>query len=422
VIGQLPEDTRLSAVKKGALRALRLVTIDQNAFNAAAVDALKALERSQRDLRSEMQDKLSQFATTVASLEAENERLARLVESERQHRVADAGTIDQRFEDSHDSHRQLVELVEEVSHTLGSTGSQVASSAADIANLRSLVGEISRQVDRLQEGARLQDDRLTILLREARRRLPEVLDEQQLRTFSDQLDRRFDALYTEFEDRYRGSRADILERLSQYQDLLDFDEIAELGPVIDLGSGRGEWVEFLGTIDVPAYGIDVNEDIGAAAEAKGLDVRVGDGLEHLRSLDPNTAGMVSMFHVAEHLEFETLFDVLRAAHGALAPGGVLLIETPNPSNLTVGASSFYLDPTHVTPVHPQLAEFLATAAGFTQTSIEYLNTPTEAPFTLPDGLDQERELTRLWDHLNWALLGPLDYALIARKSADQPAA
>lgn len=432
IIGALPDDTRLAGVKKGALRALRLITLDQNLFNAAVVDALRSLEASNGAVANEMRDQVAKLASTVASLESEFDRMAERLGTETTRLESLIEDGNSRLEDSsdslsrnhselHDSHRQLVALVEEISHTLGAKGDRLEESRAELVRLQSVVAGLGREAGRQQESLRLQDDRLTVLLREARRRLPEVLEEQQLRTFSNQLERRFDALYTEFENRYRGSREDVLAKLEIYRDLLDFDAISALGPVVDVGSGRGEWIEFLGRHGVAAYGIDVNADIGAAAESRGLDVRVEDGLEHLTALTAESIGMVSMFHVVEHLEFETLFDVMRAAVRALAPGGVLLMETPNPSNLTVGASSFYLDPTHVAPVHPQLLEFLSTAAGFEEAEVHYINPPIEPPFRLSDDLGSNDEMRRILDHLNWALLGPLDYALIARKgSAESP--
>jgi O-antigen chain-terminating methyltransferase len=192
--------------------------------------------------------------------------------------------------------------------------------------------------------------------------------------------------------------------------------LADRGVVIDIGCGRGEWLELMKRHGVDAYGVDVNDNIAQLAVQRGLEVKVEDGLEHLSELRSASAGLVSMFHVAEHLEFETLFAVVRAAHHALAPGGALVVETPNPTNLNVGAASFYRDPTHKTPLHPQLLEFLVSSAGFDSIELKFLHPSSEVPFQLPASLKDDEELKRLLDHLNWALLGPQDYSIIAFKS------
>jgi hypothetical protein len=48
----------------------------------------------------------------------------------------------------------------------------------------------------------------------------------------------------------------------------------------------------------------------------------------------------------------------------LQPGGLLIMETPNPENLVVGANTFYLDPSHERPIPPPLLAFAAEHAGF----------------------------------------------------------
>ena len=107
-----------------------------------------------------------------------------------------------------------------------------------------------------------------------------------------------------------------------------------------------------------------------------------------------------------------------AALVALKPGGVLVLETPNPTNVNVGASSFYLDPTHLKPLHPQFLEFLVSSRGFAETEVRYLN-PEDVPALTVDDLAPNGELARsqqLVDRINWALSGPLDYGIVATKA------
>ncbi|MEZ5139843.1 MAG: hypothetical protein R2711_14085 [Acidimicrobiales bacterium] len=145
----------------------------------------------------------------------------------------------------------------------------------------------------------------------------------------------------------------------------------------------------------------------------------GDALAHLRELEPGTVRAVTSFHVVEHLSLDTLVGLLDAALVALAPGGALLLETPNPTNLNVGAASFYLDPTHLKPLHPQFLEFLVAQRGFATVEARYLNPEGGAELEVDDlaplaGRDRARQVV---DRINWALGGPLDVGIVARKAA-----
>ena len=128
---------------------------------------------------------------------------------------------------------------------------------------------------------------------------------------------------------------------------------------------------------------------------------------------------VTSFHLVEHLTLDTMVALLEAAYLALAPGGILILETPNPTNVVVGAASFYLDPTHIKPVHPSFVQFLALASGFVDAEIRYLH-PVGGDVLEPEDLaSHETDPHRaraLVDRINWALTGPMDYAVVARKA------
>ena len=175
-------------------------------------------------------------------------------------------------------------------------------------------------------------------------------------------------------------------------------------------------MEFLTDLGFDAYGVDLNDEMASSGAKKGLTIRNQDILKHLRSLPSNSVGMISMFHVAEHLEYEVLVNVIRASSVALSIGGVLLIETPNPTNLVVGAASFYLDPTHVKPIHPLLLEFLLTESGLNEVTTRYLNSGSEQPLEVPAPLLDDADGVRLVDLLNQHILSPLDYVSIGYKT------
>ena len=211
-----------------------------------------------------------------------------------------------------------------------------------------------------------------------------------------------DALYTAFEDRFRGSSDSVAEKQRQYLDVI---RAAGAGtpdrPVLDLGCGRGEWLQLLRDEDLVAEGVDVSPTMTERCRQAGLDVRQAQGIDALRTALPATYGAVTGFHVIEHMPASWQIRFLELAFRALKPGGVAIFETPNPEHLPVGALRFYVDPTHVRPLPSALVDFLAEHIGFVDREIRYL-WPA----------DDDRA-----DLHGWSVYQ--DYALIARRpSAD----
>jgi SAM-dependent methyltransferase len=290
-------------------------------------------------------------------------------------------------------------------------------------HLRRLADEIS-QLQGDSAGARselrLQRSRLELVLREARRALPEQLERDQLATLTGELDRLLGEHYGEFETAFRGSRDTVRERQKTYlEDVLPLRSLS--APVVDLGSGRGEWLELLRDHDVSAYGVDTNELFREQNRERGLDVKHEDALAHLRGLPESTLAVLTAFHLIEHLAPEDLIELVDAALRVLRPGGLLILETPNPMNLEVGASTFHIDPTHRKPVHPMWLEFLLTTRGFVDVELRYLNPAPEVQLKVPsaDGGGDPERLRTFVQQANDVLFGPRDYAAIARKPAPQ---
>jgi SAM-dependent methyltransferase len=220
-------------------------------------------------------------------------------------------------------------------------------------------------------------------------------------------DQRLDALYVAFEDVFRGSRADIKARLELYLERLGLAGASLPDrPVLDIGCGRGEWLELLGEKHIAAYGIDVNSMMIERAVSLGLDARHSDLLDHLRGVEDASRTAVTAFHVVEHLPLGTLIDFLDEALRVLVPGGVLILETPNPETMRVGATTFYNDPTHRNPIPPAVLQFLVEHRGFEEVEVVKLH-----PFT--QGLLEAG--TRDAQLLNRVLFGPQDYSIIARR-------
>jgi O-antigen chain-terminating methyltransferase len=218
---------------------------------------------------------------------------------------------------------------------------------------------------------------------------------------------RFDAFYMRFEDRFRGSRDEIKERISFYLPCVWESNAGLPGhPILDLGCGRGEWLELLRDIGMEARGVDINAVMLSLCRQRGLEVIQSDALEYLRSLPDNSHGAVTGFHIIEHLPFEMLMDMFSEVHRVVEPGGFVIFESPNCKNLLVGACNFNVDPTHRNPVFPDTAKFILDTLGFYPVRLEYL-TPVPGP---GDATEDVHPV------LKDLLYGPQDFAVIGYKA------
>jgi 2-polyprenyl-3-methyl-5-hydroxy-6-metoxy-1,4-benzoquinol methylase len=206
---------------------------------------------------------------------------------------------------------------------------------------------------------------------------------------------RFAAIYPGFQDRFRGSEADITAKLSAY--LPDVDRLVSTGGVVDVGPGRGEWLALLAERGVSAHGVDTHRGLAEACRGKGLEVVLADAATHLSALAPGSVDMVTAFHVIEHLGVEELIELIDSARRALRPGGCLLFETPNPTNLIMGACDFYNDPTHRSPLPPDLTAYLISAHGFRDIEVRHLH---------------PKKVVEDDDQVGVHLYGPQDYAVL----------
>lgn len=217
-----------------------------------------------------------------------------------------------------------------------------------------------------------------------------------------------DNFYVEFEEQFRGSREDILSRLKVYLPYLT--NLAGNGNarVIDIGCGRGEWLELLAEQGINATGIDLNQSMINGCRERGFSAECADAITYLRQQPEGSLAAVTGFHIIEHLSFETLIALFDAALRALNKDGLIIFETPNPENLVVGACNFYYDPTHQHPIVPVVAEFIARQRGFARSEILRLH-----PYPKELQLTEDSEIAR---RFNRAMYGSQDYAVLAWKT------
>ena len=221
----------------------------------------------------------------------------------------------------------------------------------------------------------------------------------------------YDFDYFLFEQRFRGSREDIKERQKVYMPYF-----VGKSNVLDFGCGRGEFVELLLENGITAQGIDLNPDMVAYCQDRGLPVIQADGITYLHSQEDNSLGGVFAAQVIEHLKPYQMIDLIRLAYKKLQPNACILLETINVQALYGYLNYFYMDLSHERPVHPETLKFILEAEGFKNMQILY-SSPVEDMAIPPLHINNQEniEFNRFIDKLNNLLFGPQDYAVIAYK-------
>lgn len=385
----------------------------------------------------------------VHELLAELDLLSAMTEQERRRAAAASAALDSRLVKSANvQHQRVDELrelvgtrVEELRSAIGANIDEVAQGLATVehelgAEVRAAIEArdeaISAHDERLDVIAKRVDDLTADLLVERHRR--EIL-ERELRAVRSERSRQpveaestpsgvgetqtFDSaglseLYDRFERFFRPTGADLESRFTGYLPDLEYLKGGRL-PLLDIGTGRGEFLEVLRDAEIPARGVDTNPDAVKRAHQSGLDVELVDAMAHLSSLDGESVGAVTAFHVVEHIEPAELIDLVDEIVRVLAPGGTVILETPNPTNLVVGAASFYHDPTHRRPLTPDYLAFLLRDRGLVDVETRFLHPLPE--FAMPLQLAEvpgQHGIEALLEDVRWALKGPQDFAVIAR--------
>ncbi len=176
--------------------------------------------------------------------------------------------------------------------------------------------------------------------------------------------------YKTLEDKFRGSRDLIKSRLQIYKAFIEpIKAIYPKAQILDLGCGRGEWLEYVTELGFLAEGVDLDENMLEEGKKLGFNVHIDNAISFLKKLPNESYAVISAFHFVEHITFDDLQTLVEQSLRVLQPGGLLLMETPNPENIIVGTLEFYIDPTHEKPIPPNLLAFLPEYYGFLKTKI-----------------------------------------------------
>ena len=221
--------------------------------------------------------------------------------------------------------------------------------------------------------------------------------------------------YFHFEENFRGSREEIRDKFAQY---VEHYRTGLSGPVLDLGCGRGEFLELLQAAGIRGMGVDSNVSMVQSCRQMGLDVSQGDLLEFLGSQKENSLAGVFCSQVLEHLAPDMLMKLLEAAFVRLQPGAPIVVETINIASAHAFLQIYTRDLTHRTPLHPDTLKFLINAFGFKDSRVLFTS-PVPAPAQLKLFAHPANETQLIFNQnmakLNTILYDPQEYAVLAFK-------
>jgi len=213
--------------------------------------------------------------------------------------------------------------------------------------------------------------------------------------------------YKKFEDRFRGPRKIIKERLKVYLPFIEpITSIYPEAQAIDLGCGRGEWLEILDETGITGQGVDLDDGMLSLCRKLDLNVYKSKALNFIKKQENESLSVITAIHLVEHIPFDDLVTLVGESFRVLKPAGILIIETPNPENIVVGSSTFYTDPTHHRPIPMSLLRYVVENCGFTKCKNLRLHENRSA---------RDLDPSHILSVLNGA--SP-DYAVIAQKQAD----
>jgi O-antigen chain-terminating methyltransferase len=222
-----------------------------------------------------------------------------------------------------------------------------------------------------------------------------------------------DHFYKLFEDKFRGDEESIKERVSEHIPLFTaLSDSLQKKPIVDIGCGRGEFLSAARDHNLKAIGVDMNKSMVERANDLGFEAYEDDAISYISRQATGSLAGVTGFHIVEHIPFDSLVELFAECHRALALGGVVLFETPNPENIVVGACNFYMDPSHINPIPPHLLAFALESVGF-DVEIRRIH-------PVKDVIEHEDPIVK---DIMGMVYGPRDYAVVARKveATSQPA-
>lgn len=216
--------------------------------------------------------------------------------------------------------------------------------------------------------------------------------------------------YFDFENRFRGSIESVKKAQEAY-----LKYFRDKKHVLDIGCGRGEFLSLMKDNGINAEGVDIYEPYTDYCNSKGLKAHCGDGTAYLAKMK-NTDG-IFVGQVVEHMKTGEIIALCNTAYEKLEKGGCIIIETPNPTSLSIYTNAFYIDPSHIKPVHPLTLQYFLEKAGFTDVEIIYTE-QSRPPHCIPElkiSGGENEEFNKAMKKVSDMIFGSQDYAAVAIK-------
>jgi SAM-dependent methyltransferase len=320
---------------------------------SAAQQQTIALLTNQQQVLAQEQTELKELKTVIESRLSATERL---LEEQTRQALIRHDEVNQKFDERS---QQLLDGQQQISQ-----------------QLQDEIQKLLEEQRQTRTELLMQERRLSLLLETIREQPREPSHPSLSKVVAEEEEHLLDPLYASFEDRFRGPREEVRRRLQVYIPILK--EAGVVKDVLDVGCGRGEWLELLKDEAMEGRGVDHNRVFVEQCRQKGLEVTEEEALVYLRGLPDNSLDVITSFHLVEHLPFESLIKLLDEMIRTLRSGGLLILETPNPENFMVGSFSFYADPTHRNPIPSATLQFLLESRGLSRVEVMKLRPWDEA--------------------------------------------
>lgn len=400
--GNKLKTTAKRAIRKAARFVVDPMRVDQNEFNLAVMSAINILYNG----------------AVVANPQTVIEQLRELRRdiNDNKRKTAD---IAERVLELDEKNKEIKKEIENVAAYLEEENQQLLDKIKELAEQREMIKKVSEKFDRQTETfarfLREQEKQ-----RESSAMLPgtpscaePVQGQESGRPDPESKDTYAAIDYFDFENHFRGSREEIKAGQEVYAPYFEGRT-----NILDLGCGRGEFLEIMKEKEIPAKGVDLYPDYVYFCRLNGFDAIEGDAVEYLAGIENESLGGIFAAQLIEHLEVEQILSLCAEAYKKLQEGAFFIAETPNPTCLATYMNSFYLDPSHNKPVHPKTMEYYLRKAGFSEVEILFTEA-SRSGYRLPllsgKGVDNLEEFNNGINLVTDLLFGSQDYAVIAKK-------
>lgn len=393
-----PVNGLIQFVKKVMRRSLTWYTRPLHLFEGAVIRALQQIGAILDNHRDILQRTAEQVNAHAEMIEGNRTRIA---------------SQEARLQQS-ESRLQAYE--EKLQSTFAPQVARIADLQNEVGTLRGEIAALKGEVRQAQQSTRVRERdmrRLVHAIEQNRAGEPAPSSQPTPPMFPSEVKGEFEFDYFGFEDRYRGDEADIRQRQQEY-----LEYFRGRDNVVDIGCGRGEFLELLRDNNITARGIELGTDQYLLCKEKGLDVVQQDLFTFLESLADDSLGGIFSAQVIEHMTASDQLRYVALAHRKSKPGSPVIFETINAQCVYAVMRNFFLDPTHVRPIHPETLKFAMESMRFRNVELRFSGPVSDRqipPLQINGGGVDLDHFNRAMEGVNELLYGYQDYAAIGWK-------